>query len=374
MIAPKRRNNFHRNTEEGQIFHFNDNDVLCGRGSGPNDHIGNIAFRRLVSTRRKEYLDTTTRSQKAKIAKEIVAVVTNLLPTGRFLEKVTGTSWKIVPEGKALEKVKQALRQMRHRRSMDLTGASTNKKTFGRSSYQRRNSAPPIFGQVPYQSSILGNDVADEVYSNNLQIPQIGNSNEKDDVLLRHASHSMINSQSADIASLKNNNNLPVLSNESVPHLGNLGYYQNTNIVNRSYIVNLTNNRQQTSSSSLESMEMPVSRYPVCKTIHQADLEPEPIHIKSNGDIVFRKYLKHDQKKCDEGYLHQQFAVIGSPDMNISGSISDQSITTIESELDPQPFSIDLESDTLDDDATAQQYLDVVLALDDVQKSIPDMA
>lgn len=374
MIAPKHRNNFQRNTEEGFIKYLNDNDVLCGRGSGPNDHVGNIAFRSLVSTRRKEYLETTTRSQKARIAKEIVAVVKSLSPPGRFLEKATDTSWDIVPEAKALEKVKQALRQMRHRRSMDLTVSSTIREDFERSSCERRNSAPPIFGRVNYQSSIQDIDCADQVYSNNLQLPQISNLNAKDDFLQRQASQSMINSQTADKQWQRNNIAYPVFSYANVPYLGNSGYYQNSSPVDASYVLNLTNNFRQPNSSCLEPIEKPVGKSPFHQTIHQADLEPEPIHIKSNGDIVFRKYLKHDQKKCDEGHLHQQLAVIGSPNMNVSGSVSDQSISTIESDLDPQPFPINLVPESFDDDTTAQQYLDVVLALDDVQNNIPDMA
>lgn len=99
------------------------NDVLCGRGSGPNDNPGNIRFRALVATRKDEYLATTNRQRKAKIAREIVDVVYGFSPPGRFLRKADvaicrargyrGDAWAVVNEETALEKAKQALRQNR---------------------------------------------------------------------------------------------------------------------------------------------------------------------------------------------------------------------------------------------------------------------
>lgn len=133
---------------EGSIHSVSKNDVLCGRGSGPNDHCGNVAFRDFVSARRREYLNTSTRAQKARIAREIVDVVKALNPPGRFLEKATETSWNEASEEKALEKVKQALRQMRHRRaeSLDIKNRSTlQRDSWQESSHRRINSAPANF-------------------------------------------------------------------------------------------------------------------------------------------------------------------------------------------------------------------------------------
>jgi len=61
-------------------------DVLLGRGSGPNDHVGNINFRDLVQDRKSEYLSTNHRQTKALIAKEIVDRVYER--GGRFLKKL----------------------------------------------------------------------------------------------------------------------------------------------------------------------------------------------------------------------------------------------------------------------------------------------
>jgi hypothetical protein len=97
-------------------------DVLLGRGSGPNDHPGNIQFRKLVAERKDEYMATNHRLTKARIAQEIVdSVFTN---KGRFLRKLEGNELVAnqIPEGvdayalvsdeaTIMEKAKQALRQ-----------------------------------------------------------------------------------------------------------------------------------------------------------------------------------------------------------------------------------------------------------------------
>jgi len=96
------------------------NDVLCGRGSGPNDHIGNINFRDIIALRRETYLTTSSRVVKAHTATEILNYVRGKNPSGRFLERVAGKGknnpmWVVVEEDKAMEKIKQALRQIRNR-------------------------------------------------------------------------------------------------------------------------------------------------------------------------------------------------------------------------------------------------------------------
>jgi hypothetical protein len=99
------------------------NDVLFGRGSGPNDHEGNIRFRALVGERKAEYLTTNHRQTKTKIARDIVDAV--LSQNGRFLKKVESAeakiygipkgidAWMVVDDETIMEKAKQALRQQR---------------------------------------------------------------------------------------------------------------------------------------------------------------------------------------------------------------------------------------------------------------------
>lgn len=100
---------------------MNKNDVLCGRGIGQVQYVGNRQMRRLVRTRREEYVATPSYKAKKIIAEELFAVIKNR--GGRFLRLVeTGETVKnIVKEGeweeetekKALEKIKQSLREKR---------------------------------------------------------------------------------------------------------------------------------------------------------------------------------------------------------------------------------------------------------------------
>mmetsp|Transcript_2755 Transcript_2755/g.3264 ORF Transcript_2755/g.3264 Transcript_2755/m.3264 type:complete len:185 (+) Transcript_2755:1-555(+) len=106
------------------------NDVLLGRGSGPNDHIGNIKFRDLIASRKQEYLSTNNRQAKATIASEIADVILTTMG-GRFLKKITPSAaakigyegeeeeedvevYQIQDKATVLEKAKQALRQNPH--------------------------------------------------------------------------------------------------------------------------------------------------------------------------------------------------------------------------------------------------------------------
>ena len=96
-------------------------DVLFGRGSGPNDHEGNIRFRQYVAERKAQYMSTNHRLTKTKIAKEIVARVYE--DQGRFVKRVEPNElremglpedmdcYELVDEETILEKAKQALRQ-----------------------------------------------------------------------------------------------------------------------------------------------------------------------------------------------------------------------------------------------------------------------
>ena len=108
-------------------------DVLCGRGSGPNDHPGNIAFRQIILSRKVDYMTAKARTDKARIAQEIVDRVERggglggegASEPGRFLRKMQAAElkergydreddvWVVVDRATALEKAKQALRQNR---------------------------------------------------------------------------------------------------------------------------------------------------------------------------------------------------------------------------------------------------------------------
>jgi hypothetical protein len=105
------------------FFELNHNDVLCGRGSGPNDRVGNIEFRNLVMTRKAEYLAAASRDAKGRIAYDIINAVRSR--GGRFLRKLSpeqttdvgfkrGTNvFELADVATVLEKTKQTLRNNR---------------------------------------------------------------------------------------------------------------------------------------------------------------------------------------------------------------------------------------------------------------------
>lgn len=124
-------------------------DVLFGRGSGPNDHEGNIRFRQLVAERKPEYMATNHRMTKAKIAKEIVDQVFSV--QGRFLKKVEaaelrqlglvdGTDvWEVVGDDTIMEKAKQALRQNTQKAVSPKSGHKTPDPSGSKSPRQSRS-------------------------------------------------------------------------------------------------------------------------------------------------------------------------------------------------------------------------------------------
>jgi hypothetical protein len=116
-------------TENSTITVLQPKDVLFGRGSGPNDHKGNIKFRELVSAHKAEYMATNNRQNKAKIARSIVDTVYAM--NGRFLKKAEPADMRSmgIPHGMdvyiavsddtVMEKAKQALRQNREMKKKD---------------------------------------------------------------------------------------------------------------------------------------------------------------------------------------------------------------------------------------------------------------
>jgi hypothetical protein len=127
------------------VVQVHPHDVLFGRGSGPNDHEGNIRFRELVAQRKGEYMATNHRQTKARIAQDIVNQVLGV--GGRFLKKLEAEEvsskgllllslddnnddnnnnsirnnnnndvdvYQVVGDDTVMEKAKQALRQNRN--------------------------------------------------------------------------------------------------------------------------------------------------------------------------------------------------------------------------------------------------------------------
>ena len=93
------------------------NDVMCGRGGGTNNHIGNIRFRQLVNGHKLRYL-AATKSEKPMVSKEVVTIWRGLQPPGRFLQQSKkdsnqpgGGTWSDIGVKKAREKASQCLRE-----------------------------------------------------------------------------------------------------------------------------------------------------------------------------------------------------------------------------------------------------------------------
>jgi hypothetical protein len=73
----------------GPITEPNENDVLCGRsGCIHNSHTGNVKFRNIIQSKKKEYLSLSTKKlKKSHIAADIVHDIRTMDPPGRFLLK-----------------------------------------------------------------------------------------------------------------------------------------------------------------------------------------------------------------------------------------------------------------------------------------------
>jgi len=86
-------------------------DVLCGRGGGTNNHIGNSHWRMLVAANKQLYI-TLPKRQKMLLSRSIVNAVRSQNPPGRFLQKEGKTKlWFDVGDQRAQEKTSQALRE-----------------------------------------------------------------------------------------------------------------------------------------------------------------------------------------------------------------------------------------------------------------------
>jgi len=91
----------------------NCNDVLSGRGGRINAHSGNVHFRELVESHKRDYLDPRTKKlEKAIIAARLVASIRNLDPPGKFLKEDPHTGmWVEIGDERAWKKAGQALRE-----------------------------------------------------------------------------------------------------------------------------------------------------------------------------------------------------------------------------------------------------------------------
>jgi hypothetical protein len=96
-----------------RILDPNVNDVLCGRGGRVNSYSGNIQFREMIASLKKDYLAKTTKKlEKAHIASKIINDIRSMQPPGRFLKEDPDTGfWFDIGDAKAIKKAGQALRE-----------------------------------------------------------------------------------------------------------------------------------------------------------------------------------------------------------------------------------------------------------------------
>mmetsp|Transcript_3938 Transcript_3938/g.6994 ORF Transcript_3938/g.6994 Transcript_3938/m.6994 type:complete len:354 (+) Transcript_3938:1021-2082(+) len=136
----------------GPIQDPNENDVLCGRGGRINSHAGNVQFRDIINSKKKEYLAPTTKKlEKAHIAAAIVNDIRSMNPPGRFLKEDRGTGlWFDIGDAKAIKKTGQALREdapeIRPELGEDSSGdekrAASPKRSPTRTTSSPKNSPP----------------------------------------------------------------------------------------------------------------------------------------------------------------------------------------------------------------------------------------
>lgn len=101
---------------------INENDVLCGRGEAARRNLGNRRFRELVLMNQEEYF-TGNILTKGLIADKIVEIITNRIPSGRFLKALQddkasnsptigkNVMWYEISNQAAKVKTSQALRE-----------------------------------------------------------------------------------------------------------------------------------------------------------------------------------------------------------------------------------------------------------------------
>lgn len=140
-------------------------DVLLGRGGGINNHVGNRVFRDWVRDRKDDYNLAGSKAEKTRVAKEVMELVHNQSPPGRFLQKdpSAGSSsgwWVEVDEIRALSKTSQALRegapQIRaaHQGSTPTTRKRKNSSTRSSAKVNPSHSTPKPTAQSPLLSAI----------------------------------------------------------------------------------------------------------------------------------------------------------------------------------------------------------------------------
>lgn len=126
-------------------------DVILGRGAGPNEHAGNIVFRQVVADFKPSYVATVNRKAKSQIAHKVVQSIK--AKRGRFLRRARGQAIKdnddgeevyvLAEEDVVIEKAKQALRY----------GKGDSGQSWPSLALSSRSSSPPMSSITASSSS-----------------------------------------------------------------------------------------------------------------------------------------------------------------------------------------------------------------------------
>lgn len=88
------------------------NDVLLGRGTPINSHIGNIKFRKIIKEYKESYLSARNNYEKYLIAMGVQQSVKNQCPPGRFMRYDSiGKTWVEATNEETKSKISQGLRE-----------------------------------------------------------------------------------------------------------------------------------------------------------------------------------------------------------------------------------------------------------------------
>jgi len=90
-----------------------ENDVLCGRGGGTNNHLGNKRYRDLVKENYPSYAMAARTDKGPIVAAMVHSWRTTQDPPGRFLKKIVDNQWEDIGDKIAKEKTSQLFREIK---------------------------------------------------------------------------------------------------------------------------------------------------------------------------------------------------------------------------------------------------------------------
>jgi hypothetical protein len=139
------------------------NDVLCGRGAYFDKHPGNMQFRKIAAENQKKMdYNTSKKIEKTFCGAKVVAIVRNLIPSGRFLSKNNDTGyWVEVGDVKARKKAVQALRDELRYGTNSAKKRNNKKKTLPPSAIQSEKEAERGSNFLPIESLDSANDYSE---------------------------------------------------------------------------------------------------------------------------------------------------------------------------------------------------------------------